>query len=363
MSATSYPRSNEDWQGVFIRHIATALAERNSLTLWAPDGPRAEAIQYAPLENDRRWLAALSERGGIAHLLSKRPAQGVVSATRLLARLRSAYRKASGDTDVFHINWMQNALPLAGLPNPAVIAVLGSDFKLLKLPGMRTAMRAMLRQRRAVLTPNAEWMVEQLQNDFGDLAQVTAVPFGVDDRWYKIDRTPEKPFRWLVVQRVTRDKMGPLFSWGDSLFSGGQRELHLIGPNQENLSIPDWVHYHGAASPDALAQDWFPEAAGLLTLSEHSEGRPQVILESMAAGLPVIASDLPAHRDVISSGKTGWIVNNETSFREAVSALEQIPAQRDFAVHCRQFALERYGTWQDCAQRYESLYQQLTAAP
>jgi len=51
--------------------------------------------------------------------------------------------------------------------------------------------------------------------------------------------------------------------------------------------------YHGPVSPDNLWGKWFPLCSGLITLSHHDEGKPQVMIEAMVAGLPVIASDMP----------------------------------------------------------------------
>ena len=43
-----------------------------------------------------------------------------------------------------------------------------------------------------------------------------------------------------------------------------------------------------------------------------------MILEAMAAGIPVIASDLAAHRDVVIHGKTGWIVTAQEDLKQAI---------------------------------------------
>ncbi len=62
MTATSYPLSDEDWQGLFIRKIADVLAASDSveLSLWAPDGPRDNRIEYACNASDEAWLADLA---------------------------------------------------------------------------------------------------------------------------------------------------------------------------------------------------------------------------------------------------------------------------------------------------------------
>lgn len=358
-SATSYPRTDADWQGVFIRNIADGLASQTGVTLslWAPEGPRHAAIRYACNDADRDWLAQLAKRGGIAQQLRENKAAAAMAAGSLLYRLSRAYRRAAADTDIFHVNWLQNALPLAGVARPALVTVLGTDFKLLELPGMRAALRRVLAGRRAVLAPNAEWMCPELESSFGDVARVQAVPLGIDDRWYGIRSAPVTPARWLAVVRLTREKIGPLFEWGRAAFADGRRELHLIGPNVGNLTIPEWVHYHGPASPEVLARDWFPHAAGLITLSQHSEGRPQVMLEAMAAGLPIVASDLPAHVDFIEDEHTGRIVRDRQGLSPALEWIESPGVSERLAENCRRFAYDNYGTWEDCAARYLSLYE------
>lgn len=359
MASTSYPENAQDWRGRFIANLAAALARREeiSLSLFAPPGELPDNVTAAATPEDARWLERLSRQGGIAHLLGKRRALAAGAVIQLLARLGRSYRRQP--PDVAHVNWLQNALPLWGTRTPALIAVLGSDFGLLRLPGMKTALRAVLRQRRAILAPNAEWMQPALERAFGDLAEIRPIPFGVDDPWFKVVRRPPENVRhWLAITRLTQDKIGDLFKWGEGLF-GQDRVLHLFGPMQEEIALPSWVTYHGPTHPAELLQTWFPQACGLITLSRHDEGRPQVMLEAMAAGLPVIASDLAAHRDIICHRQTGWLADTPEEFRVALEELEMPDSNRETGRAARIWIKKHIGTWDDCAARYVSAYRHL----
>lgn len=364
MTATSYPASDSDWRGRFIFDMAESLSGLDGLRLgmWAPLGRLPAKVDSLLDRDDARWLDQLLGRGGIAHLLRSQPVVGGLCALSLLRRLHRVYRdfSASGGSCIAHVNWIQNALPLVGTPLPALITVLGSDLALLRLPGMVAAVRAMLRGREAILAPNAAWMVPVLNQHFSDVAEVRSIPFGVHRRWFSVERTNASYAcgDWLMVSRITRAKLGHFLAWGDGLFSS-KRKLHLLGPMQDGLELPTWVTYHGPTNPDALSRDWFPRAAGLLTLSVHSEGRPQVMIEAMAAGLPVVASDLPAHRDLIRDGETGFVVGSAEQLAEALAALDNPLRNRALGDAARSWAAEVVGTWDDCARRYLGAYQDL----
>ncbi|MFT7176071.1 MAG: glycosyltransferase involved in cell wall biosynthesis [Halioglobus sp.] len=361
MVATSYPRSEEDWQGLFIRRIADAMGENPDirLSLWAPGGPRHADVDYSCSPDDSRWLDTLAEEGGLAHLLRKRPIFALFRAGGLLRRLRTLYRQKFEATDIYHINWLQNALPLYGLNAAAVITVLGSDFKLLKIPGMSWILRAVLKTNRCVLAPNAAWMEPELRRRFGDVAQIVPVNFGIDDSWYTVPYyCPGEANNWLIVVRVTEDKIGRLFEWGEGFFGDKQR-LHLFGPNQEALDIPPWVDYHGPVTAQDLLDNWYPNCAGFITLSEHSEGRPQVLLETMAAGVPIIASGIPAHRDTIVQGEQGYLVETREEFLQALENIADESTHRQLSIYARRMSQHEYGNWGDCVKRYDQLFRSL----
>ena len=360
--STSYPRDTSDWRGIFMRHLISALARVRELKLsvWAPPGELPSAVIPIVTPGEKAWLTQLMEAGGVSHLMRSRSKSAILAPLKLILMIRMVYRRHV-DIDIYHINWLQCALPLPNNNKPALITVLGNDLKLLHLPFMKSLLRRVAKKHRIAICPNAEWMQAPLHAAFGDVAKVIPVSFGIDPGWYAIQRrlSEESPKRWLAVTRLTADKLGPLFDWSCDLFYNSDRELHLFGPMQEIITVPQWVHYHGAASPEQLMTEWFPSAQGLITLSRHAEGRPQVMLEAMAAGLPIIASHIPAHSTIVDDGNTGILCESCEELQLALKTLEDTATNERFGLAARTRISGMMGTWDDCAQRYIRIYRLL----
>jgi glycosyltransferase involved in cell wall biosynthesis len=360
MISTSYPADAGDWRGIFIRHIAAAIARLPdaTLSLWAPPGDLPPCVEPATTCEESTWLSGLMQAGGISHLMRTHGVRGATVPLKLLRMLWSAYRRPS-NISLYHINWLQCALPVPRNGKPLLVSVLGNDLNLLRIPFVRQALRFAFRHRRVALCPNAEWMQPILEAAFGDLVRVVPVSFGIDDTWYNVTRRDVGTNNWLVVTRLTANKLGPLFAWAEPVFRAQGRSLHLFGPMQEPTEIPEWVHWHGPATPEELAKHWYPDARGLITLSVHAEGRPQTMLEAAAAGLPIIASDMPAHATIVQDDVTGRLCRDPASFAAAILALEDDATNRCMGEAARRFAKDAFGTWDDAAGRYDAVYRWL----
>ncbi len=89
---------------------------------------------------------------------------------------------------------------------------------------------------------------------------------------------------------------GPLYSEIKTLFDQGALD--------NRVQIPGWISHDDL--PKYLNQ------LRLLVLPSYSEGLPNIMLEAMACGTPVLATPVGGVPDVIIDGKTGFIMENNS---------------------------------------------------
>ncbi len=90
------------------------------------------------------------------------------------------------------------------------------------------------------------------------------------------------------------------------------------------------------------------------------EGLPTVIMESMACGVPVLASDIPGTDELIRDGENGWLVppRQPEALADMLIELLQNPTRR-FQVASRALKTVENFRIESIARQYELLYQNL----
>jgi glycosyltransferase involved in cell wall biosynthesis len=80
-------------------------------------------------------------------------------------------------------------------------------------------------------------------------------------------------------------------------------------------------------------------------MPSHIEGLPLACLESMATGVPVIASDVGDFREVVTDGETGLLVdslNHERLASAILALLEDEPLRKKMGVRARDLMVSKY---------------------
>lgn len=121
----------------------------------------------------------------------------------------------------------------------------------------------------------------------------------------------------------------------------GRGPMHeaMVARTRE-LGLEGRVQLAGEASPEVLAL-WYG-AADLLLLTSRREGRPNVVLEALSSGLPVLATDAGGTRELLR-GIDGALLEQRDSDAIAARMVASLraPADRELLrAHARSFGWE-----------------------
>lgn len=133
----------------------------------------------------------------------------------------------------------------------------------------------------------------------------------------------------------------------------------------QGLVIGNRVEFVGNASPEKLAEYYRRSYVLVLPSTDKSEAFGLVLLEAMASGTPVIASNLPGVRSVFKNGKEGLSikpgdVNDLVSKLRAILKYEKMADEMGRAA--RDLAEKKY-SWDEVGERLNLIYYQVKYTP
>lgn len=335
--------ANTEWYLYnFRRSLALALRDAGyEVLLVSPPGPYGEKLRALGF----RWIPAPMERRSLNPLRE-------LALVNWLRRLIRAER-----VDVVHGFTIKCAVygslaaRLAGVP-ARVNAVAGMGYvftsddlkaRLLR-PVVRTLMRVALDGRGARLilqNPDDVALFERAR--LVDSERVRLIPgSGVDCRRFgpEAGRGQGGRFRVLLAARLLWDK-------GLAEYVAAARQLRAEGRDIEFLLAGDPDPGNPAAVPEATVRGWVEEGAlswlghvddmpGLfrsvdaVVLPSYREGLPKGLIEAGACGLPLVTTDVPGCREVVSDGVDGLLVpvKDATALAGAIATLQDDPVLR-----------------------------------
>ncbi len=160
--------------------------------------------------------------------------------------------------------------------------------------------------------------------------RVIEIPAGIEEEWLAEDVQPaHSPLRFVFVGRYERRKgMIELNAALRKLQGNRPFEFHFIGSVPEDKKIlSDKIIYHGMVT-DADKMRSLLRGCDVLVCPSHSEGMPNVILEAMASGLAVIATDVGAVSLMVSS-ENGWLIKKSNAAEVSAALTKAIDASAE----------------------------------
>jgi glycosyltransferase involved in cell wall biosynthesis len=249
---------------------------------------------------------------------------------RMLVRLRRVFTEFRPDVIHTHSHVMRYVLPVA---NCAIAHTLHSIASTESSRFGRLTQRLAF-QRGAAPVAVGTAVAESFRKLY-KLEPVT-IPNGVDiDKFWR----PEARAEWrrangfqdddlLIVSngRLAPPKRPDLLAEATQEIPEAQLILAGYGPLRASVEGRERVHVLGyrADIPEILA------AADIFALASDWEGLPLAVVEAMAAGLPVVSTDVGSISEVVSNGDTGLLVpaGDRRALTDALRFLVQDPARR-----------------------------------
>jgi glycosyltransferase involved in cell wall biosynthesis len=336
---TSFIRSAEDHYARFVYEQAKSLRlgdETNSVVVVAPHAPGLageESIDGLQVQRARYFWPTRLERLAYQHEgvfeTLKNSWLAAVQLPLLLLALLLRLGRASQDAQIIHAQWVPTAvvaIVVGWLRRiPVVVSVRGADLNTARSSRMgRLLTRAVISRVSYVVTVSDEFR-NLLVSELGCPTPVAALYNGVDaEQFHPRDRVacrrelglPERdPIALYVGALIERKGVKVLLqALARDTVSASDLDLYLAGegPQLDALKaltsangLTDRVHFLGKVSKDHIHL-WMG-AADVLVLPSYSEGRPNVVLEAMASGIPVVATAVNGTLELISDGEDGLL--------------------------------------------------------
>jgi glycosyltransferase involved in cell wall biosynthesis len=148
-----------------------------------------------------------------------------------------------------------------------------------------------------------------------------------------------------------------------------RKRLCIVGDGPQRAELeaaaaasrtPDKIRFFGYRQ-DRIA---LLKSFDLFVLPSSLEGIPRCLLEAMAAGVAVAASDVPGCTDIVTPGSNGLLFpfGDEAALARVMESMTRHELRTQFAAAGRKLVVERYSAAR-MAQEYLELYRSLTAAP
>jgi glycosyltransferase involved in cell wall biosynthesis len=165
----------------------------------------------------------------------------------------------------------------------------------------------------------------------------------------------QKNLRFLLEQLARLCAVDP-DGWRLALVGDGE-ERPLVEECIGRLGLSDIATLHGWQEDKNRIRDLYQQADVVVNPSLY-EGMPNVVLEAMACGLPVVASAVPGNDSLVLPGKTGYLFNlgDGDAFCAALREIGEKPALARVLGKSGRHRVEEEYSWERVARSYVALF-------
>lgn len=381
--------------GISIHRLARALYRQGAeITVIAPGGSSVSPYEVLdgvevqrPMYWIRRWQRLGTEPGGILPTLRRHPWL-LLQVPPLIAALTRRALSLAPAFDVIHAHWLYPA-GIAGViaakrwDIPLIVTSHGSDLNLATdWRAIRLSVRQISRAADACVGVSRA-LCEQLGALGVPSAKVTLIPTIVDPLDAlphsngEIDRAIHEfrafqGFRLVYVGRLIPEKSVEtlLDAHYELQRRGHSVACAIVGAGPERNRLDQIVRgrslrnvlFVGAQPPSSIPT-WM-SAAHLLIHPSLSEGRPNVVIEAMMLGLPVVSTDIPGTTELVLDRVSGLLFPPRDG-KKLADCIEELMGNQDLREAIGRQARGRIQaegiTVAQAVRRHIALYEQVCA--
>ena len=139
---------------------------------------------------------------------------------------------------------------------------------------------------------------------------------------------------------------------GDGNFNNEIKNFILTNNVNNRVKFIGWISHE--TIPDYLNE------LKLLIIPSYTEGLPNILLEAMACGTPVLATPVGAIPDIIRDGETGFILseNDPDNIVENIKNILNSHYLNSIVGNAKNFVEKNY-TFSECVKNYEKVIQEV----
>lgn len=192
--------------------------------------------------------------------------------------------------------------------------------------------------------------------------KIVVIPYGVDLTAFSPVPRRERPLRFVFVGTLRGYKGVPLLLQVWQSLQPTNAELWLVGPVSDRVArlIPRLPGLRVVGKVPHCELAAVLQQCDVFVFPSYFEGFGLVLLEALAAGLPVIATDATAAPDLITEGREGHVipVGDAHALREALRHFMNSPDDLPHMSRAARQCAERY-SWDAYGERWINLLRQV----
>lgn len=243
----------------------------------------------------------------------------------------------------------------------------------------RLIMPWILKQADTIIVSSLDYVENSDLQPYLSKIQVEEIPFAISYDFTPIKaKSPHKAFRILFVAGLDKahyfkglhnliDAVSLLVHEHQQGFTPTELELVIVGDGDkkseyqkriQEKNIESYVTFAGRVSDHRLIAEYREANVTILPSIDKSEAFGLVLIESMACGTPVIASNLPGVRSVVDHLETGLLVypNDIADLAMAIDTLATNVDLYDKMQKNTQKIVEKRYRWPKVIEKLEQMY-------